>query len=68
MLKTDETVIFNSIYLPLSDSKFNASDELDMFEVEISNMCTENKNVYLIGGFNARTKPQDFIDVNNLFF
>ena len=66
MLKSDEDVLFGLVSLPSSDSRFKSVDELDIFEVEISDMCTESMYVYLIVDFYARTKIQEeLIDVDN---
>lgn len=68
LLKTDEDVVFGVVYLPPADSRFNTQDELDLFEVEITNMCILYKYVILTGDFNARTQTQDdFLDVDNFF-
>ena len=68
LLKTDEDVVFGVVYLPPADSRFNTQDELDLFEVEITNMCILYKYVILTGDFNARTQMQDdFLDVDNFF-
>ena len=66
LLKTDEDVIFGAVYLPPSDSRFNTQDELDLFEVEISNMSILHKYVFLTGDFNARTQTlDDFMDADD---
>ena len=36
---TPEDVVLGAVYLPPGDSRFNTQDELDLFEVEITNMC-----------------------------
>ena len=53
--KTDEDVYYGFTYVPPSDSRFRNADELEQFELEITNMCISHKYVYLIGAFNART-------------
>ena len=63
---TAEHVILGAIYLPPGDSRFNTQDELDLFEVEIINMCILYNLVLLTGDFNARTNTQDdFIDTDD---
>ena len=65
-MKTDEDIIFGAVYLPPSDSRFNTQDELDLFEVEISNMSILHKYVLLIGDFNARIQTlDDFLDADD---
>ena len=67
-LQTDEDFIFGVVYIPPTDSKFNNSDELDLFEVEITSMCISHRNVFLMGDFNARTQnKEDFIDADDFF-
>ena len=62
LLKTDEDVVLGIVYLPPSDSRFNTPDEIDLFEVEVSNMNILHKYVLLTGDFNARTHTKaDFI-------
>ncbi|MEW8547180.1 MAG: endonuclease/exonuclease/phosphatase family protein, partial [Candidatus Thiodiazotropha sp.] len=64
-LQADEDLFFGIVYLPPSESRFHNSDELDLFEVEITNMCVLHKYVFLMGDFNARTQSKnDFIDIN----
>ena len=38
-LQTDKDLFFGIVYLPPDESRFNNSDESDLFEVEITNMC-----------------------------
>ena len=67
-LQTDEDFIFGVVYIPPTDSRFNNSDELDLFEVEITSMCISHRNVFLMGDFNARTQnKEDFIDADDFF-
>lgn len=67
-LKTDEDLVFGAVYVPPSDSRFNTQDELDMFEVEICNICVLHKFVCLLGDFNARVcKKDDFINADDFF-
>ncbi|MEW8546069.1 MAG: endonuclease/exonuclease/phosphatase family protein [Candidatus Thiodiazotropha sp.] len=67
-LRTDEDIVCGAIYVPPSDSKYNTPDELDMFEVEITNMCILQKYVFLMGDFNSRThNKEDFTDVDTFF-
>ena len=51
----DQDIIFGAVYLPPSDSRFNTPDELENFEIEITNMCVSQKYVILMGDFNSRT-------------
>ena len=51
------------VYVAPSDSRFNAVDETNIFNVEVTNMCIANKLVFMIGDFNARTcNKADFVD------
>ena len=59
ILKTDQDVVIGAVYVPPSVSRFCTEDELDMFEVEICNMCIQYKYVLLTGDFNARTWIKD---------
>ena len=59
LLKTDQDVVIGAVYVPPSVSRFCTEDELDMFEVEICNMCIQYKYVLLTGDFNARTWIKD---------
>ena len=55
-LQTDEDFIFGVVYIPPTNSRFNNSDVLDLFEVEITSMCISYRNVgWLVGyfGFNG---------------
>ena len=62
----DQDIIFGAVYLPPSDSRFNTPDELENFEIEITNMCVSQKYVILMGDFNSRTgNKQDFLDADN---
>ena len=59
LLKTDQDVVIGAVYVPPSISRFCTEDELEMFEVEICNMCIQYKYVLLTGDFNARTWIKD---------
>ena len=62
----DQDIIFGAVYLPPSDSRFNTPDELENFEIEITNMCVSQKYVIMMGDFNSRTgNKQDFLDADN---
>ena len=66
LVKTDGDIIFGAVYLSPSDSRFNTQDELDLFEVEISNMSILHKYVLLTGDFNARIQTlDDFLDADD---
>ena len=56
------------MYIPPNDSRFYNSDEIEQFNVEITNMCVSNKYVLLMGDWNARTNnKQDFLDEDEFF-
>ena len=40
-------------------SRFNTIDETNIFNVEVANMCIDNKFVFLMGDFNARVCTKD---------
>ena len=48
-IQTDEDLYFGIVYLPPTESRFNNSDELDLFEVEITSMCVLHKYTFLMG-------------------
>ena len=59
--KSDEDIYAGAIYIPPNDSRFYNSDEIEQFNVEITNMYVSNKYVLLMGVFNARPhNKQDF--------
>ena len=65
--QTDEDLFFGIVYLPPAESRFNNKDELDLFEVEITNMCVLHKYIFLMGDFNARTQTKkDYIDPDDV--
>ena len=67
-MKTDQDVVFGTVYVPPSESRFNFQDELDIFQVEICNTCILHKYVCLLGDFNTRThNKDDFLDENDFF-
>ena len=41
--KTNEDIYEGAIYIPPNDSRFYKSDEIEQFNVEITNMCVSNK-------------------------
>lgn len=43
VFNTDEDIYLGAIYIPPNDSRFYSPDEIENFEVEITNMCVENK-------------------------
>ena len=68
VFNTDEDIYVGAIYIPPNDSKFYNPDEIENFNVEITNMCVSNKYVLLMGDFNARTQnKQDFLEEDNFF-
>ena len=68
VFNTDEDIYVGAIYIPPNDSKFYNPDEIENFNVEITNMCVPNKYVLLMGDFNARTQnKQDFLEEDNFF-
>lgn len=40
-------------YVPPSDSRFRTADELEQFEIDITDKCISHKYVYIVGDFNA---------------
>ena len=65
---TDEDIIVEAIYIPPADSRFYNPDEIEQFNVKITNMCDSNKCVLLMGDFNARThNKQDYMDEDHFF-
>lgn len=63
VFNTDENIYVGAIYIPPNDSKFYNLDEIENFNIEITNMCVSNKYVLLMGDFNARThNKQDFLE------
>ena len=41
--------------VPLVGSRFRNFDEMEQFELEITDMCISHKYVYLVGDYNSRT-------------
>ena len=57
-----------AIYIPSRDSKFYTNDEFDLFNAEVSEMCTSHNYVLLIDDFNARIyNTLDFIEADGNF-
>ena len=68
LTKTDEDVFYGVTYMPPADSRFRTNDELDQFELEITDMCITHKYVYLLGDFNARSGlNDDFLPADDEF-
>ena len=64
--KTNEDLYIGVVYVPPSDSRFNTIDETNIFNVEVANMCIDNKYVFLMGDFNARVcNKDDFVDADD---
>ena len=53
--KLDQDIIFGTIYVPPSKSRFLNDDEFDFFQNEITHMCSKFEYVYLAGDINAQT-------------
>ena len=47
------------VYQTPESSKYLTDDEMQLLEVEVSSMCIENKFVYIVGHFIARTAERD---------
>ena len=61
----DNDFVFGVVYKPPESSRFLTDDETQLFEVEITSMCVDYKNVYLIGDMNAHTGYKaDFIEAD----
>ena len=66
--QTDEDFFIGAIYIPPNDSRFYNPNEIEQFNVEVTNMCVSNKYVLLMGDFNARTQnKQDFLEEDEFF-
>ena len=64
--KTNEDLNVGVVYVPPSDSRFNTTDETNIFNVETANMCIDNKFVCFIGDFNAMTcNKDDFVGADD---
>ena len=64
--KTNEDLYVGVVYVPQSDSRFNTCYGTNIFNVEVANMRIDNKFVFLMGDFNARTcNKDDFIDAED---
>ena len=64
--KTNEDLYIGVFYVPWSDSMFNTIDETNIFNVEVANMCIDNKFAFLMDDFNARTFNKDgFVDAGD---
>ena len=55
LFKTDEDVIFGTVYVPPANSGYNVNIILEKFHYEIDDFARSYKNLVLIGDFNART-------------
>ena len=65
--KANEDLYIGVVYVPPSDSRFNTIDEADIFNVEVANRCIDNKFVFLMSDFNAKTFNKDgFVDADDL--
>ena len=54
--------------MPPADFRFRTNNELDQFELEITDMCIYHKYVYLLGDFNARSGlNDDFLPADDEF-
>ena len=65
-LQTDEDLVFGIVYLPPNESKFNNSDELDLFEVEITNISVLHKFIFLMDKLKKNTLTPMILQNNNL--
>ena len=66
LIGTDEDVIFGLVYIPPENTKFMPKTKLDMFYAELEEFNNKNKQVILMGDFNARTATlQDIIVVES---
>ena len=64
---TDEDVFLGIVYLPPAESRFNNPDELDLLEIEITNMSVLHKYIFLMCDFNARTQTKkEYLDTEDL--
>lgn len=55
LLKTEEDIIFGTVYVPPENTKYFSVDIYDMFCLEVEQFVINNKYVILVADFNART-------------
>ena len=51
----DQDIVFGIVYVPPAQSRFLNEDEFEMFETEITSMCSNYDFVFISGDINART-------------
>lgn len=53
--KLDQHIIFGIVYVPPTQSRFLNEDEFELFQNEITSMCSKFEYVYISGDINAQT-------------
>ena len=52
--KSEQHIIFGVVYVPPTQSRFLNEDEFEIFQNEITDMCSKYDYIYLAGDFNAQ--------------
>ena len=69
LLVTNYDILFGITYVPPLSSRFYNNDEFELFEYEITNMCSKYEYLYLCGDFNAQVgELSDVMSCDNVLF
>ena len=62
----EQDIILASVYIPPKQSRFHNQDEMEMFEQDVTSLCSQYDYFITIGDFNAQTGTlDDFTSVDN---
>lgn len=53
--KHEQDIMIASVYIPPQQSKFFSNDEFEVFEKEITSVCSQYDYIFIMGDFNAQT-------------
>ena len=62
----EQDIILASVYIPPQQSRFFNQDEFELFEQEVTSLCSQHEFFLMLGDFNAQTgNLEDFTSVDN---
>ena len=53
--KHEQDIMIASVYIPPQQSRFFSNDEFEVFEQEITSVCSQYDYIFVMGDFNAQT-------------
>ena len=66
--KLDQDIVFGSVYIPPSQSRFLNEDEFDTFQRDVMSICSHFEYIYIAGDMNAQIAEMTDFTTDDEFF